>query len=477
MHNRSVTRGTAGVIGSGPNGLSAGIVLAQAGYRVDVHEAASSIGGAARSGELTLPGFIHDLGSAVYPMAVSSPFFSKLPLGQHGLEWIWPQAAVAHPLDDGTAVLLERDLRETAAQFPSDAQSYRELFDPLVKNYATLFDEVFRPFRLPHHPLLMARFGARAVQPATVFARNRFRTARARALFAGIAAHSVSKLQSPLSAAFGLLLGAAGHRVGWPIPRGGAQQISNALAGVLHAAGGRISTNSRIAALDQLGGPEIAMCDVSPRQFVSIANGKLPGPYRESLEQYRYGLGVFKMDWALSEPIPWRAKECRRAATIHLGGTLEEIAASESAAWYGEAPTNPYVLLAQPTLFDATRAPAGQHTAWAYCHVPHGWRGSAVNQIENQIERFAPGFRECILARRAHGPADLQKMNENLVGGDIVGGVIDPIQMVFRPTWRRYRTPLKGVYLCSASTPPGASVHGLCGYYAARWALADGERR
>lgn len=477
MDNRDVSQ-TAAVIGSGPNGLSAAIVLAQAGLQVEVHEAASQIGGGARSGELTSPGFVHDLGSAVHPMAVSSPFFRKLRLGAHGLEFIWPEASVAHPLDDGTAVMLERDIGQTAAQFSSDdAQAYRELFGPLVERYSTLFSEVFRPLRWPHHALLLARFGINAMQPATVLARNKFRTARAKALFAGMAAHSVLKLESPLSAAFGLLLGAAGHAVGWPIPRGGAQQISNALASVLRAAGGRISTNSRISNLRQLGRPDVAMCDVSPRQLVAIADGELPGPYRESLEQFRYTFGTFKMDWALSEPIPWRAKECRRAATVHLGGTLEEIAASAKGAWYGQAPENPYVLLAQPTLFDGTRAPAGRHIAWAYCHVPNGWRGSAVNEIERQIERFAPGFRDCILAKRAHGPADLQAQNENLIGGDIVGGLYDPIQLAFRPTWRRYRTPLEGLYLCSASTPPGGAVHGMCGYYAARWALSDLKKR
>jgi phytoene dehydrogenase-like protein len=476
MHNRNV-RHTAAVVGSGPNGLAAAIALARAGLDVEVREAAAEIGGGARSGELTLPGFLHDLGSAVHPMAVSSPFFQQLPLAQYGLQWIWPEASVAHPLDDGTAVMLEREVAQTAAQFPSDAASYRELFGPLVDRYPTLFKEAFRPLRIPHHPFLMALFGLGAIQPATVLARHRFRTSRAQALFAGIAAHSELKLQSPLSAAFGLILGAAGHAVGWPIPRGGAQQISNALARVLEASGGRILTDSRVARLRDLGQPQITMCDVSPRQFVSMTDGDLPRPYRESLEQYRYGFGIFKMDWALSEPIPWRARDCRRAATVHLGGTLEEIAASETAAWYGGPPERPFVLLAQPTLFDPTRAPAGRHIAWAYCHVPHGWRGSAMNQIESQIERFAPGFRDCILAKRAHSPAQMQSWNENLVGGDIGGGVFDPIQFVLRPTWRRYRTPLEGVYLCSASTPPGGAVHGMCGYYAAQWALSDLNKR
>jgi phytoene dehydrogenase-like protein len=467
---------TATVIGAGPNGLAAAIVLAQAGLDVEVHEAAAEVGGAARSGALTLPGFVHDLGSAVYPLGISSPFFAKLPLKEHGLEWVQPPAPLAHPLDDGTAVMLEREIGATAAQFGAHGSDYRELFQPLVDRWPTLVREVFRPLRLPHHPFLLSRFGVHAIQPATVLARQKLKNARAQALFAGIAAHSALKLQSPLSAAFGLILGAAGHAVGWPIPRGGAQRIPNALAGVLGRAGGRIVTGSRIGRLSELGKRDLILCNVTPRQLVEIAGAELPAPYRESLEQYRYGPGVFKMDWALSEPIPWEAKECWRAATVHLGGSLEEMRESETRASYGEAPERPFVLLSQPSLFDATRAPGGRHTAWAYCHVPHGWRGSAVAQIEAQIERFAPGFRDCVLARAAQGPAQMQAWNENLVGGDVIGGVTDVIQFALRPTWRRYRTPVKGLYLCSASTPPGGSVHGMCGYYAAQWALKDLKR-
>jgi phytoene dehydrogenase-like protein len=466
-------KGRAAVVGAGPNGLAAAIVLAQAGLEVEVHEAAAEVGGAARSGELTLPGFVHDLGSAVYPLGISSPFFSKLPLKEHGLEWIQPPAALAHPLDDGTAVMLERDIGATAAQFGAHGCEYRELFKPLVDRWPTLVREVFRPLRFPHHPFLMGRFGLNAIQPATVLLRHKLRNARAQALFAGIAAHSTLKLQSPLSAAFGLILGAAGHAVGWPIARGGAQRISNALADALRALGGRIFTQARVAQLRDVGERDLILCDLTPRQLVAIAGPELPAPFRESLEQYRYGPGVFKMDWALSEPIPWQAKECLRAATVHLGGSLEEMAESETRASYGEPPERPFVLLAQPTVFDSTRAPAGRHTAWAYCHVPNGWRGSAIAQIEAQIERFAPGFRDCILARAAHNPAQMQAWNENLVGGDVNGGLLDSIQFALRPTWRRYRTPRKGLYLCSSSTPPGGSVHGMCGYYAAQWALSD----
>lgn len=459
------------VIGSGPNGLAAAIVLAQAGLDVEVREAASLPGGGARSGELTLPGFIHDLCSAVHPLAVCSPFFKKLPLPSHGLHWIFPPTEVAHPLDDGTAVVLERDMAVTAAQFGSDAARYRELFNPIVDHWDTLVPEVLRPLHLPRHPFLLARFGLRAIQPAAVLARNSFQNLRAQALFAGNGAHSILKLEAPLSGAFGLIMGGAGHAVGWPLPRAGAQQITNALLSVLSSLRGRIVTGCRVESLRELGSPDLTLCDVTPRQFLRLADLSRHRPFRQLLERYRYGPGVFKVDWALREPIPWTAKDCLRAGTVHLGGTLEEIAASERAAWEGRPPENPFVILAQPSLFDATRAPAGRHTAWAYCHVPNGWEGSALSQIEAQVERFAPGFRECILARTVHTPRDLEERNANLVGGDINGGAADAKQFAMRPTWRAYSTPLKGVYLCSASTPPCGGVHGMCGYNAAQRAL------
>ncbi len=458
------------VVGSGPNGLAAAIVLAQAGIEVEVREAASIPGGAARSGELTLPGFIHDLGSAVHPMALGSPFFSKLSLERHGLKWIHPPAPLAHPLDDGTAAMLERDLGSTAAQFGSDAESYRKLFGPISRQWDTFAWEVLRPLRFPHHPFLLARFGLHGIQPATVLAKGSFRNPRPRALFAGLAAHAILKLESPLTGAFGLIFGAMGHALGWPIPQGGAQQITNALIGVLGSFGGRIVTGSEVRSLEELSSPDLVLCDVTPRQFIALAGSRLPGGFRRTLERYRYGPGVFKVDWALREPIPWSAKDCLRAATVHLGGTLEEIAASERCAWSNPS-DKPFILLSQPTLFDPTRAPEGKHIAWAYCHVPNGWTGSMLEQIEAQIERFAPGFRECILARAVHNPAQMQAWNPNLVGGDINGGSADLKQFVLRPTWRRYGTPLKGVYLCSSSTPPGGGVHGMCGYWAARWAL------
>ena len=459
------------VVGSGPNGLAAAIVLAQAGLDVEVREAASLLGGGSRSAELTLPGFVHDLCSAIHPMAACSPFFRTLPLQEHGLTWIFPPAELAHPLDDGTAVLLERDVAETADQFGPDGARYCELFDPIVRNWQTLLPEVLRPLRPLRHPLLLAKFGLRAIQPATVLARNSFSNIRARALFAGLSAHSILKLESPLSASFGLMLGAVGHAVGWPVARGGSQQIANALASILESLGGRIITGSRVETLAEVGWPDLTLCDVTPRQFLRMADLSAHEPFRQLLEQYRYGPGVFKVDWALREPIPWKARDCLRAGTVHLGGTLEEIAASERAAWEGRPPKNPFMILAQQSLFDSTRAPSNQHTAWAYCHVPNGWRGSALEEMEMQIERFAPGFRECILARAIHGPADLEKLNQNLIGGDIGGGTADAKQFLMRPTWRTYSTPLKGVYLCSSSTPPGAGVHGMCGYNAARRAL------
>ena len=458
------------IVGSGPNGLAAAIVLAKAGFDVQVREAAELPGGAARSGELTIPGFVHDLGSAVHPLAVASPFFSRLNLPSWGLHWIWSPAELAHPLDDGTAILLHRDVRETAAQFGSSRRSWQRIFEPLVHDWKALAESVLMPLRVPRHPVLLARFGLRAVQPASWLG-NSFDNLRARSLFAGLAAHSTLPLTAPLSSAFALILGAAGHAVGWPIPRGGAQNITDALVDILASLGGRIFTNARVGHLNDLGSPDLTLCDVTPRQLLALSEGRIRTPFRRLLEQYRYGPGIYKVDGALREPIPWKATDCRQAITVHLGGTLEEITASERAPWEGAAPHKPFVLLAQPSLFDPTRAPAGKHTAWAYCHVPNGWTGSALTQIEDQVERFAPGFRDCILARATQSPSQMQAWNENLVGGDINGGAFTPTQFAFRPTWREYHTSLRGVYLCSSSTLPGGGVHGMCGYNAARTAL------
>jgi phytoene dehydrogenase-like protein len=464
----------AAVVGSGPNGLAAAIVLARAGCQVEVYEAASVPGGGARSAEITLPGFVHDLCSAVHPMAVSSPFFSSLPLSAHGLEWIHSPAALAHPLDDGSVVMLERGVNDTAEQFGSDRGRYRKIFHPLAEEWETLAGELLRPLaRLSHHPLLVGKFGIRAIQPATVFIRTAFHNPRARALFAGIAAHSTLKLEWPLSSAFGLILAAAGHAVGWPVPRAGSQSISNALISMLRSLGGQLRTNSPVMNLAEVGPRELILCDIMPKQLAVLAGNRLPHAFRQLLLRYKHSPGVFKIDWALREPVPWRARDCLRAATVHLGGSFEEIVESERHPWDGRPPYNPLVILAQPSLFDPTRAPAGKHTLWAYCHVPNGWRGSAVEVIENQIERFAPGFRECILARSVRSAPEMEGLNPNLVGGDLSGGAPTLKQFVLRPTWRRYGTPVPGVFLCSSATPPGGGVHGMCGFWAAQWALRE----
>ncbi|HEX3118718.1 MAG TPA: NAD(P)/FAD-dependent oxidoreductase [Candidatus Acidoferrum sp.] len=459
------------VVGAGPNGLSAAIVLAQAGLRVDVFEAEEIAGGAARTLELTLPGFRHDFGSAVHPLAAGSPFFSTLPLANHGLEWIHSPSALAHPLDDGTAVLLDRDFAKIQDTLGRDARAWRRLMEPFARNWKALALEVLAPIHfLTRHPFLLARFGLAGLPPANTVANFCFRDGRAKALFAGLAAHSFLSLDEPLSAAFGTLLGAAAHAVGWPIPRGGAQAITNALIAHLESLGGRVHTSSKIEKLSDA--PDLTLCDGTPRQLLRLSDAKLSDAFRSKLERFRYGMAVFKVDYALSNPIPWKAPDCLRAATVHLGGTAEEITASESAVRRGDHAERPFVLLAQPSLFDPSRAPAGKHTAWAYCHVPHGSTVDMVARIENQIERFAPGFRDCVLARHVLSPAALESMDANLIGGDINGGAMDAGQFLFRPTARHYATTSRKLYLCSSSTPPGGGVHGMCGYHAAKLALS-----
>ena len=467
--------GQASIIGSGPNGLAAAIVLAQAGLKVEVFEAEAQAGGAARTLPLTLPGFLHDFGSAVYPMAVGSPFFSTLPLGAQGLTWIHGAAPLAHPLDDGTAVILERDLSDAEKAFGEDGRAWRSGVGPLAENWQDFAAEILGPVvHLPKRPFLLARFGLNAVMPGTVFCR-RFRSARTRALFAGLAAHSFLSLDEPLSTAIGLVLGAAGHAVGWPVPRGGAQSITDALAGHLRVLGGEVHLSRRIGALSELLNQDmvdgLTLCDVSPRQLVAIAGERLSASYRNTLGRFQPGPGAFKVDYALSEPIPWRAKECLRAITVHLGGSFEEIAESEWAMAHGMHAERPFVLIAQPSLFDKTRAPAGKHVAWTYCHVPNGSTLDMTERIESQIERFAPGFRDCVLARHVSSPADLEAMDANLIGGDISGGAMSISQTLFRPSIQGYATSDRNLYLCSASTPPGGGVHGMCGYHAARLAL------
>ena len=461
------------VIGAGPNGLAAAIVLAQAGLQVDVLEAESTPGGAARTLELTLPGYWHDFGSAVYPLGAGSPFFLSLPLTNHGLEWIHSPAALAHPLDDGTAVMLERDLDETKASLGSDGLPWDKLMRPFVERWSELAPEILRPVSfVPRHPWLMARFGMVALRSARSVAR-RFRSQRTRALFAGLAAHSFLSLDEPLSAAFAILMAATAHAVGWPIPRGGAQSLTNALCGFLSTFGSKLSTSTPVRSLaNVLPKYDLLLCDLTPRQLIEVGGPRLSDTYKRRLGRYRYGAGVFKVDYALQAPVPWKAPDCLRAATVHLGGSFEEIAASEKAVRNGQHVDRPFVLLAQPSLFDSSRAPAGKHTAWAYCHVPNGSRVNMLDRIEGQIERFAPGFRECVLARRVFSPADLESMDANLVGGDIGGGTMDIGQFLFRPTWRHYVTSARDIYICSASTPPGAGVHGMCGYHAAKTALS-----
>ena len=462
------------VVGAGPNGLSAAVELARAGHRVLVFEAMDVIGGGTRSEALTLPGFVHDVCSAVHPMAAASPFFRQLPLAAHGLEWIHPPAPLAHPFDDGTAALLERSTAATGDTLDRhDAVAWRRLMDPFVDRWEPLFDGALAPLHVPRHPVLMARFGLRALRSARGLAASWFGGERARALFAGVAAHTLEPLTAPPTAAFGLMLAIAGHAVGWPIARGGSQHIADALTSLLRQHGGEVLTGAPVRSLRDLPAAAVIVLDLTPRQVVAVAGYRLPRTYRRTLARWRYGPGVFKMDWALSSAIPWRAKDCARAGTVHLGGSLAEIEASSAAPWQGRVERRPFVLLAQPTLFDDRRAPPGRHVAWAYCHVPHGSSVDLTDAVEAQVERFAPGFRDTILARHAMTPIDLQSHNPNLVGGDINGGSQGLGQLFFRPAARLvpYATPVEGLYLCSASPPPGGAVHGMSGYHAARAVL------
>jgi phytoene dehydrogenase-like protein len=464
------------VVGSGPNGLAAAITFAQAGLSVSVLEANATIGGGARSAELTLPGFIHDICSAIHPLAAGSPFFKTLPLEKFGLDWIQPEIAVAHPLDDGTAAALHRSVDLTASSFGNDARSYRNLMAPLARNWEKLSAEFLQPIlHVPQHPIALARFGIRALCPATLLTRLLFKNESTRALIAGIAAHSFLPLESPVSSAFALVLGSAGHAVGWPIPRGGSQSISNALANYFRELGGKIEIGRRIENLSQLPKSRVTLFDTTIWQFARITADRLPNQYRQRLENFRHAPGIFKIDYALSSPIPWKSEECRRAGTVHLGGTTDDIANAERDVVQGKVPERPFVLVAQQSLFDESRAPSGQHTLWAYCHVPFGCKIDMSQRIESQIDRFAPGFRDCIRARHAMSAADLEKSNPNLAGGDISGGATNLLQLFARPVFSPtpYRTPLRGVYLCSSSTPPGGGVHGMCGYHAARAALRD----
>ena len=460
------------VIGSGPIGLAAAIVLAQAGRRVAVFEGAETPGGGTRSAALTMPGFTHDVCSAVHPLAAASPFLGSLPLASFGLNWIESPAPLAHPLDGGRAVMLERSVDGTALALGGDSDSYGRLMNPLVANWDDLKEALLAPPRIPRHPLKLAGFGWRGVRSAAAVAQSLFKSEAARALFAGMAAHSMLPLERPPSAAFGLVLGISAHASGWPIARGGSQKIADALVACLRSLGGEIVTGFEVKSLGQLPPARAVLCDLTPRQLLRVAGDRLTPGFQRRLDRYRYGPGVCKLDWALDGPIPWQAPECRRAATVHLGGTLAENAAAERDAWEGRHTEKPFVILAQPSPFDPARAPEGKHTVWAYCHVPNGSSTDMTLHIEGQIERFAPGFRDRVLGRSVLTAAELERRNPNLVGGDIGGGAND--QLFARPTLRRYRTSSPGLYLCSSSTPPGGGVHGMCGYFAARAALQDG---
>jgi len=461
------------VVGAGPNGLAAGVELARAGLSVLILEANDTVGGSARTEELTLPGFRHDVGSAVYPLGIGSPFFSSLPLAEHGLEWVHPTVPLAHPLDDEEVVFLHRDVRETASGLGRDGQAYQRLVQPFSRSWSSFADHVLNsPLRPPKDPILMGRFAMRAMR-STSGAISSLRTSAARALFAGNAAHSGLPLEQRPAAAIGLTLMAAGHAVGWPVPRGGAGALTAALASLFRSLGGAIETGVRVDSIDDLPAARARLLALTHRQVAAVAGDHLPNDYATTLREWQYGPGAFKVDWALDAPIPWAAEGVDRACTVHLGGTLEEIEESERAPMDGKLTERPFVLLAQPSLFDPSRAPEGRHTAWAYCHVPNGWAGDATEVIENQIERYAPGFRDRVLAKAVHGPAQLEAWNANLVGGDVNGGAPSLSQTLGPARWSSspWGTPLDDLYICSASAPPGGGVHGMAGYHAARAAL------
>jgi len=463
------------VVGSGPNGLSAAIAMQQQGLSVLLLEGKNEIGGGLRSAELTLPGFIHDVCSAIHPMAAASPFFKTLPLAAHGLEYIYPEIAAAHPFDDGTAAILTKSVQETAASLGADQYAYLNFILPVLQDWPKINHDVLGPpLGIPSHPLAMAKFGMKAMTSALSLA-NRFHTKEGKGLWAGMAAHSMQALSSMTTSAIGMVLLAAGHLEGWPIPKGGSAQIAKALASYFTSLGGEIQTDFYVKSLKDLPSASAVLFDVTPKQLLEIAGHRFSSIYKWQLEKYRYGMGVFKVDWALDAPVPFTAESARKAGTVHLGNTLEEIASGEYASSIGAVPEKPFVLLAQQSLFDTTRAPEGKHTVWAYCHVPHGSKADMTNVIETQVERFAPGFKARILAKHTFNPAQMEAYNPNYIGGDINGGIIDIGQIFTRPALglSPYKTSEKGLYICSSSTPPGGGVHGMCGYHAAKRALSE----
>jgi len=462
------------VIGSGPNGLAAAALAARRGLSTIVLEARDTIGGGLRSAGLTLPGFVHDVCSSVHPMGIASPVFHELDLAEHGLEWITPTASAAHPLDDGTAAMLYRDPARTAGALGDDRRRYERSIGAIAASWDRLETDLLSPIGFPSHPLSFARLGLPGLLPADVFARF-FSTSRARALFAGCAAHAILPFDAAGSTAFAMVLAAVGHARGWPVARGGSQSVADSLERCIRANGGEVVTGVNVERYEQLPKSEMLLFDTSPRAMAGIMGDRFPAAFAASLRAFRYGPGAFKVDWALSEPIPWKARQCLEAATVHVGGTCEEVSDAEAAPWRGEAAERPFVLVTQPSVIDGSRAPAGKHTAWGYCHVPNGSTVDMTERIEAQVERFAPGFRDCILARAVRSPLTIEAENANLVGGDVGGGSNQLLNLVFRPTWRRYATPVRGVFLCSAATPPGAGVHGMCGYHAARAAFDGGE--
>lgn len=463
------------IVGSGPNGLAAGITLAQQGLKVKIFEAKESPGGGMRSAELTLSGFIHDICSAIHPLGADSPFLKTLPLKNFGLEWIYPEYSLSHPFDDGTSLDIQTSIEATAGTLGRDGEEYLNLLKPFVKNWDKLAYEILGPLRFPRHPLLMMRFGLKALYSAKGLAEKIFDNITTRALFMGLAAHSMLPLDAVTTASIGTVLGILAHTRGWPVAKGGSGKIAAAMAAYFHSLGGITETGCEIKSLNDLPGSRAVLLDITPDQVLKLEGGNLTENYKKRLKKYRYGSGVFKIDWALNEQIPFRSEQARKACTVHLGAMPHEIEESEYLVNNGTVSEKPYVILAQQSIVDKSRAPEGKHTGWAYCHVPAGWEIDMTERIEQQVERFAPGFKDVIAGRHITTPAAFEKYNANYIGGDINGGMQDIWQLYTRPVAKLnpYKTSSDKIYICSSSTPPGGGVHGMCGYYAARSVLKD----